>query len=448
MTIDDLQDYIVCVEGGSGCLFQPMAEVACTYILTAKHLFIKDKRTVKYKISIKASKMGADGREEYRIPFTALKKGFNYFPHPSKDIAILKIEKQDGVDCLIRTDDLVSDRQGFILAGYPGVRRKEHPNEFLQWYRTNENVVIKELKTNFREANVLGNPNLEEVKGQSGGAIVKLKGEYSLLAGIQNRMTPGDEQLGNIEFSPLSNFDEIVERFPDDLAPLHAPHLRCFSFLREHIFNLEAGFGEEDVVFTIQSLRAKTVEIVGSTTTPYFIKDFFKTKLLVHQQDAVVLQTKDLWIAWLEFLIILNIAKSKVHTLDELGELFNSYRLLFSNNKGCWSKELLNLVYSDYSGLRDNGLVVVGTPEPPHNRNYKLDNTIPLVTRAMKTADRSRLKIDDGISFPLERFRFYHLDYFKNGSISNRSEEYREITSDAVLMTKLKQEYEQLFHDD
>jgi hypothetical protein len=38
MTIDDITEYVACVNGGSGVIFQPVDE-KYTYILTAKHVF-------------------------------------------------------------------------------------------------------------------------------------------------------------------------------------------------------------------------------------------------------------------------------------------------------------------------------------------------------------------------------------------------------------------------
>ncbi|HEV7350358.1 ABC-three component system protein [Telluribacter sp.] len=447
MTIDQLQEYIVCVHTGSGCLFQPMTEEQCSYVLTAKHIFIEAGELTTKEILISRSRLGEGGPELHKISFGTLHKGVNYFPHPDKDIAILKIEKQDGLDYLIRADDVLTDRKGYFLSGYPYIRRNTS-TPIPEWYRNNEDVVIKEQKGEFREARVEGAPNHEEIKGQSGGGILKIKGKYLLLAGVQNRMVPGNEQLGNILFSPLCSFDEIILLYSSELTTLCAPYMRCFSYLKDYVFNLQAGLYTDDVAYAIEYLKTRTVQIVQSKTTPYFIKEFFNIKLLINQQPQEVLQTRNIWIAWLEFLIILNIAKEKVHSSEELEEVFNSFRMLFSNTEGDWSGELQNILYSDFRGLRENGLVVIGTPNPPHNDGYELPYGIPLITQVKRQTDRSKLKIDDGISYPFDKFRFVHLDYFKNKTISKKYLEYRDINNDIELLAKLKNEYEQLFKTD
>ncbi len=38
MTIEDIKEYVICINDGSGVIFQPMEE-NFTYILTAKHVF-------------------------------------------------------------------------------------------------------------------------------------------------------------------------------------------------------------------------------------------------------------------------------------------------------------------------------------------------------------------------------------------------------------------------
>src|SRR6476660_6837152 len=99
MTPEQLKTYIVSLNSGSGCLFQPMAGAdTYTYILTAKHLFEgtksdQDGNQVAYNT--------ADG---HVVPITRLtyqdgvwseiilkfvfKKGENYFASPDADAAI------------------------------------------------------------------------------------------------------------------------------------------------------------------------------------------------------------------------------------------------------------------------------------------------------------------------------------------------------------------------
>lgn len=111
------------------------------------------------------------------------------------------------------------------------------------------------------------------------------------------------------------------------------------------------------------------------------------------------------------------------------------------------------MVYSDYRGLKKDGIVIIGISKPPaDDETYILDKRIPHIANAIrdnkKSHNRGLLQIDDGISFPLEDYKFIHIEYFKKKSIIKNHAEYADILDDDVLLQKLIIEYKILIEDE
>ena len=216
MNIDTIREYIVIVNGGSGCIFQPM-DNTYSYVLTAKHNITDANNQISKLIRFK---LESNTWIEIQIPFVNLIENENYFPHSDRDIAIIKINKIADLENIIRVDDIETERIGYILTGYPEKRREDNQNTKANWFRHDEDVTILNIKAEkLREGSVPGNADREEIIGQSGGGILKISGDYILLAGIQNKMVDAkNEQLGRIEFSPIHLFDEIINTYPQQIG--------------------------------------------------------------------------------------------------------------------------------------------------------------------------------------------------------------------------------------
>ena len=180
MSIDDIKEYVVIVNNGSGCIFQPM-DNSYSYVLTAKHNIT----TADNKITqLTRFKLNNNSWDEIEIPFENLVENENYFHNYERDLAIIKVGKIHDLECIIRIDDIEEERMGYLLVGYPETRRNANPDKKDNWYRCDENVTIQGLRAHqLREGKVPGNPGHEEIVGHSGGGILKISGDY--ISGIQ-----------------------------------------------------------------------------------------------------------------------------------------------------------------------------------------------------------------------------------------------------------------------
>lgn len=446
MTIDQAREYVVIVNGGSGCIMQPMSD-EYAYLLTAKHNIEKGYNTLKAITNF----IYSEGKwSEKTIPIKKFESGSNYFPHPQKDIAIIKIPVQPHLTEAYRFDDINHDKSGYYLMGYPELRRKTHRTDRKQWYRRDQSVeIIDPRGAGMYEAKVPDNATLQEIMGQSGGCFCKVQDGKLFIAGIQNSMADANEQMGHVRFTDMASFDEIIALHTEVLVPLLPCHLKSFSFLWHEAFNLDAGLYNENIKFVKAFLKNKITEVIGDAATPSAIKKLFEHRLLLYSESTQTLQSKKIWIIWLEFLTILNLVKKQDYSEPGILELFNRIRLLCSDTDRDWGMELGNIIRADYKGLPKGSTVIIGTARPPAQNQFKLDRNIPLIDKAFRdhrsTINYNDLVIDEGITFPLYDYTFIHIAYFKDGAILNKNSEYAALMDDDhKILAKLQEEYKEL----
>lgn len=450
MNIDDIRKYVVVVNGGSGCIFQPV-DKEYSYILTAKHNLTDNSNRIDTLVRFQYNK---NKWEKSLIEIDSLVEGRNYFSHPNKDIAILKINRITDLEPIHRidTNDILQEPDNYCLCGYPETRRNAEKDESekntedeSRWYRIDQGITIKDCRNNgLREAEVPNNPGFKEIKGHSGGCIVKISGNNNLLlAGIQNKMAPAkDEALGNIQFSTIDNFDEIIEKYADCLSPLLPPYCVSFECLCNQVMQLEGCW--EDISYVKSRLHEIASDIAGHPLTPLAIKNKLKTRMLVAEEKENSLYGKGLWKAWLELLIVLNIIQKEPQTEGELEDIFKQYRLIYSSTRGQWTEYLKQIACSDYRGLKENACIIVaneGIPEKTLLKKGIIPNIGQLTPR--------QLNIDEGTSNPFKSFKFIHIHAFQRECIVNQEEKFTifNCEADAELLQELKRSYEDILNN-
>jgi len=450
MKLDELKLYTVRINNGSGCLFQPILNGSeFTYILTAKHLFENGVRDENDEIipplpdgtdiSIVRQVNIGEKWQKISIPFI-LKRGETYFPHKDADVAILKINLLANFDKIV-SNEITRLNNTYYLNGFPKQLEDQAGEEYTT-YSIRELEASGDYSQNAQlDHNVL---NKLQVEGMSGGGILSIQDDLISIIGIQSRVKHPNFANGKICFVPMKYFAEIVnyKEYNGLLTPLHPPYLGKFDFLRDIAFTLEVDFiNENKIEDTRTYLRNKAVEVINSGITPISIKELFNNKLLIDEDEINCLDTKNIWIGWLEFLTIFNIVKDENIDEKQLVEIFDCVRLKYTHVEDCTTLFKDKLSKSDYTGLKKGNTVVINSKNAP-KKPFKFLNGIP--RDITKVQDVRGFRTDLGID-PFQSFNFVHLDYYKTECIINKLAEYEHL-NEAQLLTKLKQEYHELFN--
>ncbi|MFT7250494.1 MAG: hypothetical protein ACI9FW_000205 [Flavobacterium sp.] len=441
MNQDDIKKYIVCINGGSGVVFQSM-DIDYSYILTAKHVF-DDISTELYNnlVSIHLFNTISNTYEIVKPPFE-LEIGENYFPHSEDgvDIAIIKLPKIDNVEKIIVKEDISIDNMNYCLYGYPSIRRNPINQPINSgWFRSDLNVtILTEIENKRREADISKNQNYTELKGSSGGGIVKIQGDYLVLAGIQSRVVSNEEALGRIEFTPMIYFNEIIDQYSDKLLKLLPSYMRGFAMLKEEVIKLEGYVNSVSSLAIRGRLKLQVDRIILS---PNDINKTFKDQLLISKENKETVLSEKLWIAWLEYLIVLQIVKEKTLNSQELCEIFNNIRLIHSDTYKDWFKIMDDIFETDLYGLNDKGILIVSTNKIPQY------NTIPtgLIADIANASSVSEFKTDNA-GHPLSQFKFIHIKAFEKLITDNQTDINANYTGLNIskLETKLKTIFDEI----
>jgi hypothetical protein len=427
--INDYNNFSVIVNGGSGCLF-PVFATDYMYVLTAKHLFKNN------GVSIRRQYLD-ENQQPKEVPLNII--GGPYFhSDANKDAALVKVEVIPRIDAIARVDDAFQLDGELILAGYPNSRSAK-PYAYRQDRLTVKNTVAH----GFIECQLSVSSAYNEIVGLSGGGIYYQSNGQVYLAGIQSEMAENDdnERLSNINIMPLAFFDEIIEQ-NTGLAHLQPEHLVCFSTVKAYAMKLEGCYVPQSMEFTKRYLQGITDDIVQNSLTPTFIRNFFKSKLLIAAQSERVLGSRGLWIAWLEFLIILNFIKDEQINDQNIERVFDEVRLIYSDTEGHWTGELGNIFRSDFYGMPRDAKVIVATQGAPPEKCVIADNIIPNIIETQHVT-RKEMKIDIGLAHPLTSFKLMHIHAFQRLGIINNEQHYYGFSAlnEDQLIAKLKKEF-------
>ncbi len=432
-------------DGGSGCLFQPMLPAdEYTYVLTAKHLF-EPQKDGSYKnpngteINIVLNVRDGDTWREKPVNFKCT-KGKNYFSHDVADAAILKIDFIANFDN-IRASEENADPKDYSLYGFPANFRN-HPvgNKDTKCKISNSITPASYCDRAQLDINYF---NKTHIEGMSGGALLKQSGDMLSIIGIQSAVVDQNYAAGQIIYIPMRYFNEIVEKHSGKLAKLIPPWIADFRLLRKETFAFSEGSYFEEILSKVRiTLRNKASEIINAGITPEIIKEKFSKRLLVNECQSGCLFQKSIWISWLEFLSLFEIAKSVPVDSDMLPGIFNSHRLKYLNTED-WSGTTLQdeLMKSDFYGVPIGSKVFLGS-----------DGTSPFLTVIPPgklvdiscPVDAEEIKVDQ-VMHPLAAFTFIPLDYLKRNCILNKVFEYSGMSEDQLL-EKIQTEYHEYFN--
>lgn len=456
MDENDLKKYTIILGGGSGILFQPLDETK-TYILSAKHVFYKKEANdtgPDTEVLVSSIDYTFSDKQEDSISCD-IKKGENYFEHGDTDAAILVLEKNLGFDQIF-IDENCDAFDECLLCGFPS-KIDDNKNDRYSNHRINRKIDTTNngyfrLETNF------GNLNHDDIKGFSGGGVLRLSDGVINIIGVQSS-TITDYANGQIDIVPINKFIEIVQQ--NDLSEMIPSFLTSFNFLKDKAFDISAGILDENISYTRKFLKEKTLGVINSDITPIFIKNLFKERLIINEEGGIKLNEELIYITWLEFLTLINIAKEVACNQNDLEAVFSMTRLLYKNTHEDWQSDdfLGDCLSSNYLGLNENGTVFIKTKSNPIAGNiayYKLEkgSLVPRIDAFRKKYENGTLAVNnigsavsDVDEFAFDKFNFVHFEYLKKYMLIENSENFKTYkkANENELLIKLKEEYGKVF---
>lgn len=392
------QKYSVKVNGGSGCLFQPL-DSNYSYVLTAKHVVNDD-----HKPSIIYSFKEGEDKELAVIEYPYL--------HTTMDAAIIKVEKIDGIEELLRDDSVDSSMVEYSLCGFPKVRGGSFRRDKLKLNGLRED---KYLEGRFDLSAVK-----EEVSGQSGGGIIRMDENTLLFAGVQKGMAApdNDEALGAIKIVPISCFDEIVAENEENLTPLFPPYIGNLSNLINKIFSLDNLTVKTDLI------KSSLQEIASSLCMdfcPLKILELYEEELLVHGTEKSMKYHEQLWLAFLELLAINQLHSDSKLKFDQIKDIHKKNKLYFTDSYP-WTKKIGEIYNSDLSEIEKGGAVVIAACKDKAPSKVELHKNVLLDISAVP---QSKMNISSTIKDISKDIRIIHIHKFQQYIMANEHEFYK-----------------------
>lgn len=400
MGLDWMQYFTVQVEGGSGCLFQPLDD-SYSYVLTAKHVIENISDFTKIKIT---QYTGTEYKE--------VKVLEEPYSHPTKDAVIIKVEKVDNLELLFRAEVDLDNTKDWFLCGYP----KERIDSKIL-FRKNQITIMNPIDEGEIEAEVYKYANQKKIEGQSGGGIIKKEGDGYRLVGIQVEMINDDEELSRIHFASLSIFDEIIEENKENLSYLLPPYFQSLDRLIDEIFPLK----NFTVIETKKDLLKSELNAIAKDICPSFpvksVLEKYKNTLLSIDLDDTYITHKNLWIAFLELMTIKQLHLPDKLCVNDLDEIRRKCQLLLLDTKE-WTRDVEKIAKSDLSMLEKGGSVIISCTED--NSPTKVELKTNYINNICNVPKRE-MRIDDSVGNFAEDLKIIHIYKFQKHIIENES---------------------------
>lgn len=413
-----MQSYCVRVNGGSGVLVNAMTQ-DYSYVLTADHVF-KDV-TNHEVIDYQGNHLQVLAVLTYPKPSDAQAAPY--------DCAILKVAYQERVAQRFFPASSLFDRASLRLVGYPETERESSdPIKHYDGHLTN---VVNELVI----FTVDGVPPKATIEGMSGGGVYHVEGLSPFLIGVEFQMdgTGQDQQYGRVQCHSLVRFKEIITAHAS--APMIPAYLECFSRMREMIFAFNVIDQNNVLNLKVALERFADSLIANGMPPPYKVMEQYDSQLLVDPTQSGELETRQLWVAYLEFLVISAL-------LDNAGTVDSAYiqsierkrRLLYTSDGSNWIRRLEELLKTARRLLDIGGTLIVASPEsaasllPP---DFRLKNVI---TNIATVPNQGPFSIDEVETSIYTSFKLTHLEGLRKSCVVDSEDEYQGLPSDKAQL--------------
>lgn len=391
-----VRTHVVIVDDGSGVLIQP-AKGDYSYVITAKHVLETVPESGEYK--------DIDDISVITFSDQTIELA-NKFISDNFDLAILVTQQRLDLD--LQTAISRPEReQSIFYYGYPKNRRSGNYDDRIREFIGK----VNETPDGRFSVSLQSRPDWSEISGASGGGIFVEIENQLFLFGIESRYegSPGREFHGKVVCISM----QTIERFiiESGLEKIHPPALNSFLGLVDKTFELYSQADDPENLRFLKNKLHERAAIIGATSevNPMALYDAYKEELLIKESHIQNLHSEEMWIAYLEFLIISCL-------IDEKQEIDFSYvkdnstrrRFLFSACKDNWIWRLMDIFRSDFRGLRKGGKIIVSTGD----LNARMQAREPQLSNIIANIGRGRvdgLMVDSAIINPAIEFQVFHL---------------------------------------
>lgn len=404
----------VVVNHGSGVLIQPMSS-ELTYILTAKHNLPTDDATIRdcFWNEIPNGKIYRHKEE-------------------SVDCALIVLPKQDELSFTRYNGPSVPPRTTAAIVGFPTNRRNKLDVD--DRFKLQDGIISSSIrgKSVFTSEVHL---DIDSVEGFSGGGVyvISTDGLEAHLLGIQAAMDETAEP-GRSKCFELSWFDEIVQE--NNLAPLAPSFLQCFSKLNQHSFDFDV-WEEKNVEELREELHKLASDLVDNgIPAPHTILEKHHRNLLVNGESDQILFDQDLWIAYIEFLIICAIIdNTRVIDNNYLIDIEKTRRFVYLSKTDNWLKHYRSILETGKKLIGNMGTIIVasrGTSNDaiPPNSFWEANNFAENICQPV--GDQLG-RIDSGFAGDSSALRIAHLGGLHSKCVVENETIYRSPQAEQVL---------------
>jgi hypothetical protein len=436
MTVSEImQSYSVTVNGGSGVLVDAMTQ-DYSYVLTAAHVLLSNPEDI-----VVSDYQGI----RLRVLSVLTPQEWVESQSDRHDFAVLKIDYLERISqkCLPASDLL--DRASLTLVGFPATERNS--SDPIKQYTGHKISVVDELVM----ISLDGIPGTETIRGMSGGGVYHTQDGKPLLIGVEFKMdgSTSDQQYGRAQCHSLAKFENLI--IEHSSAPLIPPYLECFSNMKDEIFAFNV-IEPESVSSLKQELKnAADYLINNGLIPPYKLMEQYNSDLLVEPKSLGELKSYELWVSYLEFLVISVLIDRSANADNRyLKALERKRRLIYTSNSTNWISRLEELLITARRLLDKDGTLIVASPEatakvlPPSARLERIISNISVVPTQgpFQVID----SVDSFESQMLTSYKLTHLEGLRNTCVVDIEEEYSSIPEDRYPSELLREKLSEIIN--
>ncbi|PHR22510.1 MAG: serine protease [Desulfotalea sp.] len=432
-----MQSYCVKVNGGSGVLVNAMTQ-EYSYVLTAAHVI--------------SEQQGDHVVQDYQDNLLTVLAVFPLdLPSAERiraepqiyDVAILKVAYQERVaQKYLPVSDLL-DRASLTLVGFPTTER-DSPNPIKErtGYKAsvaNELVII----------NLDGIPGKNAICGMSGGGVYHVQDEKPLLIGIEFQMdgTGTEQQYGRVQCHSIARFEELISA-PN--VPMIPAYLECFSNMRKDIFSFNVDDPSNVSALKLELDKVADYLITNGLLPPYKVMERYDSDLLVDPKDFRDLKTYELWVAYLEFLVIsVLIDRSESADAAYLKMLERKRRLVYTSDGTNWIRRLEYLLEAAYRLLDKDGTLIVASPEPAAKvlpKGFQLEKVISNISVVPAQGIFAIDSIDSFKCAILASYKLAHLEGLRRECVVEVEDEYLSVQQGKSKLDLLREKLSEIIN--